>query len=70
MHFYSILNGTLTTAKISDEYVKRILINNHRIERIFLAPTRLEGQNIIDAEHSGLAWTQDLFRVQNYGYVH
>lgn len=50
--------------QFENEYVKRIFINQHRIERTFLANTRKEGEQIAESLGGGTAMTADLMRVQ------
>ncbi|KAI5122964.1 hypothetical protein M0805_006843 [Coniferiporia weirii] len=59
----------LRALEFTDEYVKRIFINQHRIERTVLAPTRREGERLADSlgRGGGVALTADLMRVQAYG---
>ena len=57
----------LMQSQITDEYVKRILINQLRVERVLLASTRREGQAALDSlGQPGIAWTSDRHRIQNY----
>ena len=59
---------TYRLAQITNEFVKRILINQNRIERVLLAPTRKDGQAALDALGTpGMAWTSDRHRIQTYG---
>ncbi|GJJ13315.1 hypothetical protein Clacol_007567 [Clathrus columnatus] len=56
--------GDLTTVlrvlEIKDEFVKRILINRRRIERVVLASTRIEGDDILfKLGGGGTAWCLD-----------
>lgn len=57
--------------QITDEWVKRILINAHGIEKVGLAKTRAEAQGCL-AEYvggGGVFLTADNFRVTKYSYV-
>ncbi|THH10198.1 hypothetical protein EW145_g1501 [Phellinidium pouzarii] len=56
----------LRALKFTDEYVKRIFINQNRIERTFLASTRREGEHLAESLGGGTAWTADLMRVMAY----
>ena len=62
--------------QFSDEYVKRIFINNNRIERTLLADTRAEAQRMAEEERDrkkgdagGSALSADLYRVTAYSSV-
>ncbi|KZV67077.1 P-loop containing nucleoside triphosphate hydrolase protein [Peniophora sp. CONT] len=57
----------LRALDISDEYVKRIMINQGRIERTMLFRGRGEADEALRGVHGGgMAVTQDLFRVMRY----
>lgn len=59
----------MSTVKIDDEYVKRILINQSQIERTFLAQTRLEGQTLLqNIQGAGMCWTAEMMSVRRYPY--
>ena len=55
--------------QITDEYVKRILINQNSIEKIALARTRQEAEDLSTKVASRTALSRDLFRVTSYGFV-
>jgi hypothetical protein len=55
--------------QISQPYVERILINQAHIEKIFLAPTRRDGEQVLASARGGTAWTRDWFRVIQYPLV-
>ncbi|KAF8895600.1 hypothetical protein BD779DRAFT_1434318 [Infundibulicybe gibba] len=55
----------LRALDISDPWVLRIMINVARIERQILAPTRIEGEQMMRAlQTGGSAWTGDMFSVR------
>ncbi|KAJ3717146.1 hypothetical protein C8R42DRAFT_645031 [Lentinula raphanica] len=56
----------LRAMEVDDEDVKRILINQSRIESLVLAHTRREAEQILGRIGSGLAWTQDRFVVRRF----
>ncbi|KAH8072267.1 P-loop containing nucleoside triphosphate hydrolase protein [Cristinia sonorae] len=57
----------LRALEISDEFVLRILINQSHIESTMLAPTRLQGDQMLSRlGRGGLAWTNDMYRVKRY----
>ncbi|KAG8887197.1 Structural maintenance of chromosomes protein 6 [Tulasnella sp. 332] len=51
---------------ITDEWVKRILINAHTIERMGLAKTRAEAQGLAENDAGRMYFTADNFRVTKY----
>ncbi|EJD06049.1 P-loop containing nucleoside triphosphate hydrolase protein [Fomitiporia mediterranea MF3/22] len=56
----------LRVLEVTGEYVKRILINNSRIERTFLAPTRVEAERLAEEANGGTAISADFYRVTAY----
>ncbi|KAK0188177.1 hypothetical protein F5146DRAFT_1104896 [Armillaria mellea] len=57
----------LRALDISDPYVLRIMINQRGIERMFLAKTRREGEQILREVHGGgQAWTADGYLLKRY----
>ncbi|KAK1222346.1 Structural maintenance of chromosomes protein 6 [Marasmius sp. AFHP31] len=56
----------LRALEFSDEYVKRIFINQRAIERIMLGETRREGENVLQQNGSGQAWTADGFEIRRF----
>lgn len=57
-------------SQVSDEFVLRILINQAKIERTLLAPTRNAADELLRGMHAGgQCLTADLWRVQRYGSV-
>jgi structural maintenance of chromosomes protein 6 len=55
---------------VSDEFVLRILINQAKIERILLAPTRKAADELLSGiERGGQCQTADLWRVQRWRFV-
>lgn len=63
-----MLERRLIYIQFKDEYVKRILINQARIERILLAPLRHLGEDLASSiPGGGTAWTADMYRVIVYG---
>lgn len=55
---------------MSDDFVLRILINQAKIERTLLTPTRSAADELlIRTEKGGLCLTADLWRVQRYRFV-
>jgi hypothetical protein len=55
---------------VSDEFVLRILINQAKIERTLLTPTRSAADELlIGTERGGQCLTADLWRVQRYRFV-
>lgn len=55
---------------MSDEFVLRILINQAKIERILLAPTRRAADELLSSiDKGGQCLTADLWRVQRWRYV-
>ncbi|KAJ4482308.1 P-loop containing nucleoside triphosphate hydrolase protein [Lentinula aciculospora] len=56
----------LRAMQIEDEDVKRILINQARIETLILAPTRKEAENVLRRVGGGVAWSQDRFNVKRF----
>ncbi|KAJ3918572.1 P-loop containing nucleoside triphosphate hydrolase protein [Lentinula edodes] len=56
----------LRAVEIEDEDVKRILINQARIETLILAPTRKEAEHVLRRVGGGVAWTQDRFNVKRF----
>ncbi|KAJ3814073.1 P-loop containing nucleoside triphosphate hydrolase protein [Lentinula aff. lateritia] len=59
----------LRAVEIEDEDVKRILINQARIETLILAPTRKEAEHVLRRVGGGVAWTQDRFNVKRFCYT-
>ena len=60
----------LTLDQVSDPYVLRVLINANNIERILLAPSRAQADDILERlPHGGTAWTADLYNVVRYKYA-
>ncbi|KAG9034299.1 Structural maintenance of chromosomes protein 6 [Tulasnella sp. JGI-2019a] len=51
---------------ITDEWVKRILINAHNIEKIGLARTRAEAQGMAQSDAGRMYFTADNFRLTKY----
>lgn len=49
--------------QFDNEYVKRIFINQHRIERTLLAETRIQGEKLAERLGGGTAITADYMRV-------
>lgn len=57
----------LRALEISDPYVTQMFINQYRIESIFLASTRAEGDAILrEFGRGGFAWTTDGFLVRQF----
>ncbi|KAK0186629.1 P-loop containing nucleoside triphosphate hydrolase protein [Armillaria mellea] len=57
----------LRALEISDPYVTQMFINQYRIESIFLASTRAEGEaNLREFGRGGFAWTTDGFLVRQF----
>ncbi|KAH9980223.1 hypothetical protein BGW80DRAFT_1274148 [Lactifluus volemus] len=57
----------LRVINVSDEFVLRILINQAKIERILLAPTRKAADELLSGiERGGQCQTADLWRVQRW----
>ncbi|KAK0221980.1 P-loop containing nucleoside triphosphate hydrolase protein [Armillaria fumosa] len=57
----------LRALDISDPYILRIMINQRGIERMFLAKTRREGEQILREVHGGgQAWTADGYLLKRY----
>ncbi|KAJ3786193.1 hypothetical protein GGU10DRAFT_290713 [Lentinula aff. detonsa] len=56
----------LRAIEIDDEDVKRILINQARIEALVLAHTRKDAEQILRRVGGGVAWTQDRFNVKRF----
>ncbi|KAK0503863.1 P-loop containing nucleoside triphosphate hydrolase protein [Armillaria luteobubalina] len=57
----------LRALDISDPYVLRIMINQRGIERMFLAKTRREGEQILrKVRGGGQAWTADGYLLKRY----
>ncbi|KAK0487309.1 P-loop containing nucleoside triphosphate hydrolase protein [Armillaria novae-zelandiae] len=57
----------LRALDISDPYVLRIMINQRGIERMFLAKTRREGEQILrEVNGGGQAWTADGYLLKRY----
>ncbi|KAJ4001639.1 P-loop containing nucleoside triphosphate hydrolase protein [Lentinula boryana] len=56
----------LRAIEIDDEDVKRILINQARIEALVLAHTRKDAEQILRRVGGGVAWTQDHFNVKRF----
>ncbi|KIY70905.1 P-loop containing nucleoside triphosphate hydrolase protein [Cylindrobasidium torrendii FP15055 ss-10] len=57
----------LRTLDISDEYVKRILINQLGIERVVLAESRSQGEEVLrNLGKAGNAWTRDGFGLRRF----
>lgn len=55
---------------MSDEFVLRILINQAKIERTLLTPTRSAADDLLrGTERGGQCLTADLWRVQRYRFV-
>ncbi|KAF8827799.1 hypothetical protein HHX47_DHR4000302 [Lentinula edodes] len=59
----------LRAVEIEDEDVKRILINQARIETLILAPTRKEAEHVLRRVGGGVAWTQDRFNVKRFPHL-
>jgi hypothetical protein len=56
---------------VSDEFVLRILINQAKIERTLLTPTRSAADDLLrGTERGGQCLTADLWRVQRYRFVY
>jgi len=50
--------------------VLRVLINQAHIERTFLAPKRIDADNLLrSVRGGGMAWSADFMRVQKFPYV-
>ena len=57
----------ITFLQIKHEFVKRILINQRSIEKVVLANTRADGdQLLIQLGGGGVAWTADGYNVRRY----
>ena len=57
-------------SQVSDEFILRILINQAKIERTLLAPTRSAADELLSGINGGgQCQTADLWRVQRYKYV-
>ncbi|KAG7443126.1 P-loop containing nucleoside triphosphate hydrolase protein [Guyanagaster necrorhizus] len=57
----------LRALDISDPYVLRIMINQRSIERMFLAKTRREGEQVLrEVNGGGQAWTADGYLLKRY----
>ena len=57
-------------SQVSNEFVLRILINQAKIERNLLAPTRSKADELLrGTKDGGLCMTADLWRVQRYKFV-
>ncbi|KAF9018540.1 P-loop containing nucleoside triphosphate hydrolase protein [Hymenopellis radicata] len=57
----------LRALEISDPFVLRILINQSRIEKMFLAKTRREGEEMMRSYgRAGTAWTADGFLLRRF----
>ncbi len=57
-------------SQISDPFVLRILINQARIEKMFLAKTRREGEDMLRSYgRAGTAWTADGFLLRRFPYA-
>jgi hypothetical protein len=57
-------------SQVSEEFVLRILINQAKIERTLLAPTRSAADELLRGIHAGgQCLTADLWRVQRFGFV-
>ena len=55
---------------MSDEFILRILINQAKIERILLAPTRSAADDLLRRmDGGGQCQTADLWRVQRWRFV-
>lgn len=61
--------------QVTDEFVLRILINQAKIERTLLAPTRKAADELLSSlkdgslSKGGLCLTADLWRVQRFKFV-
>ncbi|KAG7088218.1 hypothetical protein E1B28_012235 [Marasmius oreades] len=60
------LPTVLRALEFSDEYVKRMLINQRGIERMLLGITRREGEEILRRARGGHAWTADGFDLRRF----
>ncbi|KAG8896480.1 Structural maintenance of chromosomes protein 6, partial [Tulasnella sp. 408] len=56
----------LDVLEFSDDWVPRILINAHGLERIGLTKTRAEADRMAEREAGRIFWSSDLFRVTKY----
>ncbi|KAH8117573.1 P-loop containing nucleoside triphosphate hydrolase protein [Phellopilus nigrolimitatus] len=56
----------LRALEFKNEYVKRIFINQSRIERTYLSVTRVEGERLAESMGGGTAWSADFMRVIVY----
>lgn len=57
-------------SQVSNEFILRILINQAKIERTLLAPTRSRADELLRGIHGGgLCLTADLWRVNRYKFV-
>jgi hypothetical protein len=58
------------TSQVSDEFVLRIFINQAKIERTLLAPTRSAADDLLRGINGGgQCLTADLWRVQRWRFV-
>ena len=56
--------------QVSNEFVLRILINQVKIERTLLAPTRKAADDLLSSKTGGgQCLTADLWRVQRFKFV-
>jgi hypothetical protein len=53
-------------SQISDEYVRRLLINSSAIERTYLTTNRREAEVLMDQRGHGVVLTGECFRVTRY----
>ncbi|KAF9257497.1 P-loop containing nucleoside triphosphate hydrolase protein [Marasmius fiardii PR-910] len=60
------LPTVLRALDFSDEYVKRIFINQRSIERMLLGGDRREGEEILRRARGGHAWTADGFDLRRF----